>query len=432
MIDYKKLWDILPEELAFLKEKENAYIVGGAVRDFYLRRDIEDIDIIVDQETFDYIKNNIPSVQINKRFATLRTLTKIPVDVNVIKSDLKTDLYNRDFTINAAAVSPKGHIVSHVHWEYDLKHRIINMVSDINILGDPLRMLRAFRLALSLNFTIETTTLLFIIEMIRLGDLRGTARERIKDELDKIMAIKGAGSLFMELRGLGILCEIVPPLKKTEFFRGGKGHGRDLLDHNIYTMMCVDMFDDLSKEEQRILRWATLLHDIAKVDTVIRKDDGTLGFYGHDKLGGEIAYEFLKSLRYSNTFCKRVKRIIEMHMRPHFLGDNPTDKALRRFLRDAEGDHKLVVYHAICDSWADKADPNAISRLYSYIDRLEELSKEKKIKRPVNGNDIMEVFGVKEGPDIGKILKFEDELLLENPQISRDEVLKKIKEEFNL
>ncbi len=432
MIDYKKLWDMLPEELAFLKEKENAYIVGGAVRDFYLGRDIEDIDIIVDKETFVYIKNNIPSVQINKRFATLRTLTRIPVDVNVIKSDLKTDLYNRDFTINAAAISPTGHIISHVHWENDLKRRTISMVSDINLLSDSLRMLRAFRLALSLNFRIDPSTLLFIIEMIRLGYMRDIAKERIKDELDKIMAIKGAGSLFMELRGLGILCEIVPPLKKTEFFRGGKGHGRDLLDHNIYTMMCVDMFEDLNEEEQKILRWATLLHDIAKVDTVIRKDDGTLGFYGHDRLGGEIAYEFLKDLRYSNTFCKRVKRIIEMHMRPHFLGDSPTDKALRRFLRDAEGDHKLVVYHAICDSWADKGDPKAISRLYRYIDRLDELSKEKKIKRPVNGKDIMEVFGIKEGPDIGKILRFEDELLLENPRISKDDILKKIKEKFSL
>ncbi len=423
------LWSLLPEELKFL-HNANTYIVGGAVRDSLLNREIKDIDIITDMETLNKVKTitYFPVVQINKRFSTLRIISNPEIDVNLIENTIEKDLQRRDFTINGMAIDYKGNLIDINNGKNDLKNKTIKMIDKQNIKKDPLRMIRAFRFSLQLGFDIDRETLSFTINNFE--DINNVANERIKDELNKLFSLKGSASVLIGMREMGILCTLFPLLKASENFRSGKAHGRDLLDHALITMMGVDMFEDLTKEEATILRWATLLHDIGKPETVIQKNNGTLGFYGHDNVGAEKSFKFLQEMKYSNEFSKKVARIIKMHMRPHLINSNFTDKALRRFIRDSKGDYKLVIYHALCDSWADKSDPKSMSNLYNMLDKMEKIASEKPIKRPLNGNDIMKIFNVPQSSLIGDIIRFMDEILLGNPDEEKEIIIEKIKNRF--
>ncbi len=423
------LWNLLPKELKFL-QTHSSYIVGGAIRNLLLNEPIKDIDIITDKKTYEKLLDikSFPVVQVNKRFATLRIISNPPIDITLLETSLEEDIKRRDFTMNVLTMDSTGKIIDLVNGTIDIKNKQIKAINQENLLSDPIRMLRAFRFALQLNFNIEKETLSFIINHFE--DIANIPKERIKDEINKIFVLKGAASILLGMREMGILCLLFPLLKTSKNFRGGKAHGRDLLDHALITMMGVDMFEDLTKGESIALRWATLLHDIGKPETLIQKNNGTLGFYGHDNVGAEKSFKFLQEMKYSNEFSKKVARIIKMHMRPHLINSNFTDKALRRFIRDSKGNYKLVIYHALCDSWADKSDPKSMSNLYNMLDKMEEIASEKPIKRPLNGNDIMKIFNVPQSPLIGNIIRFMDEILLENPNEEKEAIIEKIKNKF--
>jgi len=408
------------------------YAVGGFVRDRFLGRHNKDIDFVTvgsGIETAQHVAahlgkkahlsvfRNFGTAQVKYRGIELEFVgarresyqrdSRKPI---VEDGTLDDDLARRDFTINALAMEVNaagfGTIIDRYDGLGDMKRRILRtpLDPDVTFSDDPLRMMRAVRFATQLEFDIFPGTLASIAR--NASRLEIISRERIADELMKIMASARPSIGWKLMADTGLLHYVLPELeamKGVEVVRG-RGH-----KDNFYHTLAV--LDNVAAKNSDIwLRWSALLHDIAK--PVTKRWDDKIGwtFHNHNFIGAKMIPRIFRDLRLPmNEKMKFVKKMVELHMRPIVLAeDEVTDSAVRRLLFDAGDDIDLLM--TLCEADITSKNREKVQRFLDNfalvrhkLVELEEKDRIRNFQPPVTGEDIMELFALPPSRPVGEL-----------------------------
>lgn len=408
----------------FHKSGHELYVVGGAVRDVILGKIVYDWDFTTDatpEEILEILKNK--DAFYNNKFGTVGVPSEEykPHEITTFRSEdgysdsrrpdniswgetVEEDLQRRDFTINAIAAKRKEdgtfELIDPYGGQKDIEQKVIRTVGNPNerFAEDALRLMRAVRFAAQLNFRIEENTL----EAIKRNSplIHRIAKERVRDELFKII---GSANAFhgMELfRETGLMQEILPELEKTfgvEQQSPGRHHIYDVGTHSMMALKHVPS-DDV------ITRFAVLIHDIGKPQTFKRLENGTITFYNHEIVGATIAKQIAERLRFSKKDAGKLIRLVRWHM--FTVNEKQTDKAIRRFIRNVTPEY---IDDMIALRTADRLGSGAVEtswRMEEFKQRIIEVQKQPFTVRDlkIDGKDIMEVLDIEPGPEVGQLL----------------------------
>lgn len=430
-------------------------IVGGAVRNLLTGQAVDDWDLTTNAKPREILKlfggsfyNNkfgtvgvpladsqvveITTYRKESRYSDRRHPDKV-----VWGKTLEEDLARRDFTINAMALrryAPQGKpfaqpdlkkiLVDPYKGQRDFKNKIIRAVGDPDrrFREDALRLMRAVRLATILNFRIEEKTLGAIKNSAGLiNDISG---ERIRDELFKIIADRGAAFGIMLLRDSGLLSQILPELEACFGVEQKSPKRHHIFDVGTHCVMSLKH----CPSRKTIVRLATLLHDIGKARVAAVTEEGVRTFYNHEVVGGRLVKNIAARLHLTRVDREKLFCLVRWHQ--FSVNENQTDRALRRFIRNiGVGNIEDMIDLRVGDRLGGGLQQPESWRLKLFRQRLKEVMKKpftvKDLK--VNGHDVMEILGIGPGPKIGEILnKLFDEVADGPAKNNREHLLKRI------
>ena len=442
----------LDDDVKFILEQLNkngtGFLVGGAVRDKILNKDPGDYDFATDigyselKRIFaDYspkemgahfgilmINVNGKSYEIAKfRKETGVYNSRYPKEIKFVKT-IEEDLARRDFTINSLAYSKQTGIVDLYGGRQDIKRKVIRFVGKpkLRIEEDALRILRAFRFVSKLGFNLDKKTSEAIYKKRKF--LSKISKERIFDELSKILMGKYSKKAFIEMKKLRVLEIIIPEFRYTyNFNQNNPNHTDDLFNHIIKVIHLCDY--DL------ITRFAALFHDLGKINVKIIDAKGIFHFYGHEKESALIAEEELRELKASNDFTNSVKKIVRNHM---LIYQDVSDKTLKKLIIEMEEKNLKRLFNLF---YAD-LNSKGISRkkenekiLQNFWDKIENIKKQGKIPQfndlDITGIDLINLkFSNRE---IGEVKNKLYELVLgDEIENEKEALLKYIVKHYNL
>jgi poly(A) polymerase len=410
------------------------YLVGGSVRDRLLGRSSPDVDFTTDARPPE-IKRVASTLRpdalyaVGAKFGTIGLrFGECHVEITTFRSEtyqprsrrpdvtfgnsLEGDLARRDFTINAMACrglpNDPAAIVDPYGGLRDLRAAIIRAVGTPaeRFEEDPLRLLRAVRLAAELGFRIEPETLAAIRRSApALADI---SKERVGVEFTKLLVAPHPAHGIRLCVDLGLMENIVPELLEMLQMPAIKGY-KDVYRHTLAVVEHIP--------RDPMLRWAALLHDIAKPRT-IGWEHGAVHFRGHERVGEEMAIQILRRLRMDADFVAAVARVVRLHVRANSYASDWTDSALRRFLREAG--EALPALIALCRADVTSARPARVAAAQARAAELEaraaELMAREDVARldsPLDGNELMAIFHRGPGRWIGEVKSYLLELVLD-------------------
>ena len=432
------------------KKGYQSWIVGGSLRDLILGKEPNDYDIATDARPEEVMKIFNRVIPTGIKHGTVTILTdENSVEVTTFRKDGKyidgrrpenisyartiyEDISRRDFTINGIAYNPiTDQVVDPYNGIEDIKNKIIRTIGNPTerFKEDGLRCYRACRFSSQLNFTIENNTFEGIKESLDIASK--ISAERIRDELIKILLSPKPSIGFECLRKSGLLKITIPELLEGFGVEQNIFHKYDVYYHNLYTC-------DAAIENDYRIRLSALLHDIGKPYAKREIEEGEKGkkksvFYNHEIIGTAIAKKIMKRLKFSNADINFVTHLIRNHMF-HYT-DNWTDGAVRRFLRKVGIENLDALFELRradrIGNGLKKGESNAIKRFKERIEKIIEQENAITVKDlAVNGYDIMETFSLKPGPIIGKILNDLLEVILDEPEKNKKEILLGIAKEI--
>ncbi len=446
----------IPSEIINIAEKLQeadfqAYLVGGCVRDILMGREPKDWDIATDARP-EEIQKIFPDSVYENKFGTVAVKTesedarlkiveittfrlegkytdKRHPDSIIFAKSIEEDLARRDFTINAMAIKIKNQkskikitnknskildyeIIDVYGGQEDIKNKIIRTVgnSEERFNEDALRLMRAIRFAVELNFTIEEKTAEAIIK--KSGLLEMIAKERIRDELIKILMTENAALGVQMLEDLNLLQYIIPELREGIGVGQNKHHIYTVWEHNLRAL-------DYSARKNYPLeiRMAALLHDIGKPRT--KKGEGPdCTFYGHEVLGARMATRVLDRLHFPKNMAEKIIHLVRYHLFYYNVGE-VTEAGVRRFLRRVGPEYVedfIKVREADrIGSGVPKAVPYKIRHLLFMIEKVKRDPISPKMLA-INGEDVMKILGIPPGPKVGMILAILLDEVIEKPK----------------
>lgn len=434
------------------------YLVGGSVRDLLSGRDVTDWDLTTNAIPSEMVKLFPDSVYENDFGTVGIKVADLPeaehkgiVEVTTFRTEkgyadrrhpdkvewgntVEEDLGRRDFTINAMALdlelrskNQELRIIDPYDGKKDLEKKVIRAVGDParRFKEDALRLMRSIRFASQLGFSIEEKTLSEITNDAQL--LAEIAKERVRDELLKILASEFPYEGVMLLKNTGLLTQIIPELEEgigVSQIRPGRHHTEDVFTHNVLSLKFTPATDP-------IVRFAALIHDIGKPRVEATDENGLVIFYNHEIAGAKIARELTDRLKFSKKDTEKIVKLVRWHM--FTVDEKITDAAVRRFIR------RIGV-----ENVADMMDLRVGDRLGGGTQTAEswrlKLFKKRLVEQlapapfsvndlVIDGRDVMAELGLPPGPKIGQILQklFEevDEDLEKN---NKEYLLKRIRE----
>jgi len=441
-----------------LPEKPGAYLVGGAVRDLLLERRPTDIDIAVEngaaafaQDLAERIGARVVSIGKHGLVNHRVTSRYILIDVtDLVDQSLESDLRRRDFTVNAMAVSlHDGRLIDISGGREDIAGRHIRMVSEKAFVEDPLRLLRAFRLAGTLEFEIEANTLAAIR---RHGQrINQPAGERLHAEFIQLLNCPASSEQIRAMSKSGLLTRLFPEMEPMQGCLQNRHHDFDVSEHTLNAYAAVEdslrttapAFAALRKRYRQapfrktavaILKYAALLHDIGKPSSRHEGTDGGVHFHGHARHSAEMAEAVHRRLCFSKKESEQAQTIILNHGRPMDLlaahkSQNLRRKGINRFYRECDPWTPEVLLHAWGDTMGKRRKPDAevdatlhfiTGLIDDYFDRYRPLAGKKPL---VNGRDLMRHCGLAPSPIVGELLQSVEEERLAGRITTRREAL---------
>lgn len=441
---------VIPKEVKSVLKKlaekgYEAYIVGGCVRDLLRGIEPKDWDVTTSAKPEEIEKLFKKSFYENKFLTvTVQTDSKIPslkeIEVTTYRSEakysdkrhpdevrfaktLKEDLSRRDFTVNAMAVSANGEIIDPFSGQKDLGNKIIKTVGDPEkrFGEDALRMMRAVRFAATLgkDWQIEPETARAVEK--NAPWLQAISKERIRDELLKIIMSQRAAEGIEILRRLGLLEYVMPELLAGYGVGQNKHHIYDCYEHSLKSL------DYAAKQGFNMhVRMAALLHDIAK--PIVKQGEGEDStFYNHEIVGAKTTVRILSRLKFPKKDIEKIAKLVRYHLF-YYNVDEVTESSVRRLVRQVGPENmEELLQVRMADrigSGVPKAEPYKLRHLKYIIDKVsQDPISVKKLK--LSGNEVMKVLDISPGPRVGQVLDVLLGIVLNDPDRNKKDILKK-------
>lgn len=415
----------------FSETDYKVYIVGGAVRDLYMDREVKDWDFTTDAPPEEILKilkgfyeqssskDSFGEPYYNNKFGTVGVSTSAGlIEVTTMRKEgeykdsrhpeevfwtnnINEDLSRRDFTVNALAMDAYQNIIDPFDGKKDLEEKIIKAVGDPKkrFTEDALRLLRAVRFASQLGFSIDEKTINALKESAKL--INNISSERVRDEILKILSTDFAYEGILLLKNCGLLKEILPEIERCfGVVQEGPKHDRtyDIGEHLMLSLKYCPSPDPIT-------RFATLIHDIGKPDTFKKDASGNVTFYGHDVIGAKIANKICERLKFSKKDNEKIVSLVRHHM--FTVDEHQTDSAVRRFIKNVgfeNVDDMMAV--RIGDRLGGGTEKEISWRMKVFRERIDEV-----MKKPfsitdlkVSGKDVMETLNIPPSRKVGEIL----------------------------
>ena len=464
-----------------------AYLAGGMVRDLLLGRGVEDIDIAVAGDALEVAGGiatslggkYIPLDEKNGigRMVLALSDRKWELDFTTIEDDIEQDLARRDFSIDAMAIgleemiqepqSPS--IIDPFHGQDDLAGGVVKVVGESAFVDDPVRLLRAVRLAAELSFTIDEKTEALVQSQAHL--INNVAGERVREELLRLLVLPQGGQHLRYLEELGLLDSLFPELAQTKGVTQPKEHYWDVFEHSLRTVMAVDFLlregdweyaggealevvpwsEELAQHfssgvghgstRKSLLRLAALLHDIAKPQTKTVEEGGKTRFLGHAAEGAAAVAGIMERLRFSAREIKLVEVMVKAHLRPTQMSHEglPTSRAIYRYFRDTGEAGVDILFLSLADHLATRGENFDMAHWREHAEIVAHVlarhAEEEKLMVPpklVDGHDLVKLFGLSPGPRFTEILEAVRETQAAGEVSTREEALKYIEHNLNI
>lgn len=472
-----KLPENIKKELLKIACHHELYWAGGPVRDILLSRPVTDIDIVLPQGAISIAGEfaamvNGTLIVLDETNGVGRVVTKDCIlDFSEFRegaADIEEDLWKRDITINAMAMSAASainlyemgnvdystvsrEVIDPCNGMADMEKRVIRAVSGKNLRSDPLRLLRVYRFMAELGFVVASETLAHVKKLAPL--ILNAAAERVNEELTYIMDTPRSGFTFRAMASSSLLEAILPEINQLSGVEQPDFHHLDVLEHCFETLACMDSlvqepwikFPDagplrkwLQENEDLIpsLKWTAFMHDWGKPAQKGEKN-GRVTFYNHDRTGAEMARSAGSRLRWKKGNTHFTALMVEMHMRPFhllpaFRAGGPSRRALRRLLEKTGSHYPALFLQAMADSMAgcgplkpqdlDEELAGLAARVHRFHEKR--MVPARKAPRLLTGKDIMEIFGLEPGPVVGHLLRKVETARIEGMISDRDGAVK--------
>ncbi|HSA06597.1 MAG TPA: HD domain-containing protein [Candidatus Gastranaerophilales bacterium] len=432
----KKLLELCSSEVEL-------YIVGGYIRDILLQKECFDRDYVIKgQSAVEFARHAAKLfdgyfVLLDEKHDIARVVMpdkKNTLDfAGCVGQDIYTDLKNRDYTINAVGCrveSDNCSIIDPLNGREDIKNGIIRLISEKNLLNDPIRLLRAFRLAAQFNFKIEENTLESIKKHHKL--INNIAAERINTELLKLFESENSAENLIFMKETGILFEIIPELIPQKDVPPNLHHHLCLIDHSIEVVRQVEtqiksfpdwaiehLYSFFSTNIKRIslFKTAALLHDLGKPSTWSIDEEGRHRFIKHEEVGAEQCLELLKRIKFSKNAINYISLLIKNHLYPSQLiregMENVSEKALMRFFRKISDNTPDLLLLALSDRLSARGPDiteelveKNVSGIYTLLQKYKEAGEDiKNLPKLISGKEVMELLAIPRGKQVGNVLK---------------------------
>ncbi len=407
------------------------FLVGGGVRDRLMGRPLHDFDLATDARPA-AVRACLQEAGasalwgVGERFGTVGAIVDgLTIEVTTFRgarpgefaNTLAADLGRRDFTINAMAIHLlRGRLIDPHGGEHDLAARRIRAVGDPaeRFREDPLRLLRAVRFAAELGFELEVGTLAALVERAPL--IAEVAVERIGAELGRIMVSPQPDLGLRLLVDTGLARHVLPELLPLRGGSRGRARHKDVFEHSLQVVTRVP--------PRPALRWAALLHDVAKPRT-FSVENGEVHYFGHEELGAQMATEILTRLRLDSATIERVAILIAQHGRANAYDSDWTDSAVRRFVREAGDalDDLLALSRADITSQRPARVAAGLARTEELAARCRQVQAEAdlaKLTSPLDGHELMRLFNRPPGRWVGRVKDHLTELVVDGALAPND------------